>query len=190
MFLKESAVKKIIKGAYSRSELFIANLKMDYIIYCSRWIIQIDKKSMPNKIKGAIIELTGEFPEQGEKKCYGPDNEYVPEVEKEEKWEKVLDVGTAVCSYTITSGMYERNGNIARIIQTEDGNKYAVSENVVAAVKCNEDVYGPLGRDNQGGKVIWYDDNCLLMAFTVESDKEKEILDRMASINLPDRYHG
>lgn len=190
MFLKENAVKKLIKAAYNRNELLIANLQQDYIICGSRCVIRIDKNRLPNKIKGAIIELTGEFPVKGEKRSYGRDNEYFSEETSEEEWESRLNIGQAVYAHTVTNSLYERCGALARIIQAEDGKKHALPESVVAAVKNTEDVYGPMGRDNWGKEIFWYDDDCILVAYAVENDREREMLDRMADINLPDRYQG
>ncbi len=188
MFLKEAAVKKLIKQAYKKSILFVANLASDYVIYSGDWIIKVDKRTLPNKVKGAIIELTGELPEQGERKQYGPESEYEPDVDSDEYWEKHLAVDKAVYDYTVTNMLYERHGEMERIIQSRNGANYAVPENRTAAVKYVADLKGPFGKREDGGLLIWYDDDCIFAVCTTEDDKEKEILKKMEGIKLPDWY--
>lgn len=190
MFLKEAAIKKLIKQAYKKSILFVANLHSDYVIYSGGWIIKVDKKKLSNKIKGAIIELTGELPEQGERKQYGPESEYMPEADSDEYWEKHIDTEQASYAYLVTSILYERNGQMERIVQAVSGTKYAIPENAAAAVKHTGDLYGPFGKREDGGFLLWYDDDCIFAVHTAESDKEKEILEKMAGIDLPDQRLG
>lgn len=190
MFLKEPAVKKLIKQAYKKSILFVANLHSDYVIYSGRWIIKADKKKLSNKIKGAIIELTGELPEQGERKQYGPESEYMPEADSDEYWEKHIGTEQASYAYLVTSVLYERNGQMERIVQAVSGEKYAIPESAAAAVKHTEDLYGPYGMREDGGFLLWYDDDCIFVVSTAEGDKEKEILTKMAGIDLPEQYLG
>lgn len=190
MFLKEAAVKKLIKQAYKKSILFVANLHSDYVIYSGGWIIKADKKKLSNKIKGAIIELTGELPEQGERKQYGPESEYMPEADSDEYWDRHIDTEKAVYDYTVTSILYERNDQMERIVQAARGAKYAIPESAAAAVKYTENLKGPYGKREDGGLLFWYDDDCIFVVSTAEGDKEKEILEKMAGIDLPDHRLG
>ena len=188
MFLKEAAVKKLIKQAYKKSILFVVNLDSDYVIYSGDWVIKADKKKLSNKITGAIIELTGELPEQGERKEYGPEREFVPAVDNDEYWEKYLAPEKTIHNYTITNMLYERHGHMRRIVQTENRENYAISESAAAAVKFTADLKGPFGKREDGGLLIWYDDDCIFAVYTTEDDKEKEILKKMEGIELPDWY--
>ena len=90
--------------------------------------------------------------------------------------------------YTVTNMLYERHGEMERIIQSRNGANYAVPENRTAAVKYVADLKGPFGKREDGGLLIWYDDDCIFAVCTTEDDKEKEILKKMEGIKLPDWY--
>lgn len=66
MFLDTSGFKKLIKEAWKCSRLFLSRKDGSLLITDLRWCLVSDPDMIPNKIKGAIIELTGELPEEGE----------------------------------------------------------------------------------------------------------------------------
>lgn len=66
MFLDTSGFKKLIKEAWKCSRLFLSRKDGSLLITDLRWCLVSDTDMIPNKIKGAIIELTGELPEEGE----------------------------------------------------------------------------------------------------------------------------
>lgn len=188
MFLKEAELKKLIKRAYNKGKLYIGVLSNDYIINGCNFAIMIDKKKIPRKILGTIIELTGELPTEGEGKSYGRGLEFAPEVDNEERWEKYFDVDHSVVKYTITTMCLERGNSLGRVIQAPDNTKNMIEESCMAAVKWNRELKGPFGKNNAGNSIIWYDDDCIFMATTVKSSKEEEFLEEIKSVVLPDRY--
>lgn len=66
MFVKTTVFKKLIKQAYETRSLLVAGTENEYIISGNWWIIRVKKDVFSKKNKAAIIELTGEFPEEGE----------------------------------------------------------------------------------------------------------------------------
>lgn len=66
MFLDTSGFKKLIKEAWKRSRLYLSKKGGSLLITDGTWCLLSDMDMIPNKIKGAIIELTGELPQDGE----------------------------------------------------------------------------------------------------------------------------
>lgn len=66
MFVKPAVLKKLMKQQYKTSGLVVANNGPTIYIGGDWWGIETVREFIPNQIKAAIIELTGEFPEEGE----------------------------------------------------------------------------------------------------------------------------
>lgn len=66
MFLKPSEFKKLLEDAYKTSGFKLYNTGIDMLITGDYWIVQVRNNMMSNKIKSLIIELSGEFPKEGD----------------------------------------------------------------------------------------------------------------------------
>lgn len=75
MFLNITEFKKFLKLAYKGSGLIVGNLNGYQILMNEpgTWGVQIDAKFVPNKLKGALVELIGDLPEEGEIANYQPE---------------------------------------------------------------------------------------------------------------------
>lgn len=77
MFLDTSGFKKLLKEAWKRNCLILSRMDGSILMTNGAWCLVSDMAMIPNKIKGAIIELTGELPEEGESFQAGKDgNQY------------------------------------------------------------------------------------------------------------------
>ena len=87
MFIKASAFKKLIKNAWSKEGLTIGAADGELFLAGGYWVIRVDREEIPNKIKAAIIELTGELPTEGQvfTSRKGEDNQY--EIAENGYWE-------------------------------------------------------------------------------------------------------
>lgn len=76
MFLNITGLKKYLKAAYKGSGLIVGNLDREMVIMnaAGTWGIQIDTIFVPNKLKGALAELIGDLPEEGEIYTYRPED--------------------------------------------------------------------------------------------------------------------
>lgn len=63
MFLNVNRFVTQMKKAY-RSKLVIGNIDNGLVIHSGHWAVWIDAEHVPNKIKGTIMELAGELPEE------------------------------------------------------------------------------------------------------------------------------
>ena len=66
MFIKKSALSKLIKGTFKSETLRIRTTQTSYIFGGLQWMIRIDKEMLPNEIKGDLIKCCGELPAVGE----------------------------------------------------------------------------------------------------------------------------
>ena len=66
MVLNEGVLKKVIKSAYNIGHLHMGKRDGKYILAGTWWFIEINESNLSNKIKAAIMELTGLLPERGE----------------------------------------------------------------------------------------------------------------------------
>ena len=65
MFIKSAGFKKLIKEAYNHNGLRIGNDGKGIYICGGYWAIWVRKGHIPKKELAAIIELTGEMPDEG-----------------------------------------------------------------------------------------------------------------------------
>lgn len=65
MFIKVPVFKKLLKWAFAANRM---KVKMDgsgLTVDCGHFAVWFEKEHIPNKIKSAIVELSGEIPEEG-----------------------------------------------------------------------------------------------------------------------------
>lgn len=78
MFIKAAGFKNLMKEAWNRGILFVSRKDDEILIFGGSWIWcgQID--TIPNKVKAALVELTGELPDnhQSFKSGKNQDNQY------------------------------------------------------------------------------------------------------------------
>lgn len=65
MFLNTTGLKKMIREAFRNNRLVLSRMGYDLMISDYAWILISDIDMIPNRIKGVIIELAGELPEDG-----------------------------------------------------------------------------------------------------------------------------
>lgn len=66
MFIKPSALSKLIKGTFKSETLRIRTTQTSNIFGGLQWLIRIDREMLPNEIKGDLIKCCGELPAVGE----------------------------------------------------------------------------------------------------------------------------
>lgn len=157
MFLKADILKKLMKEAYKRSGLAIANTGKRIYIAGSCWEVDILKERLPKTILAQIIELAGELPDAGTRFLSTKDGNQM-EVGKTE--EVVID-GSAV-KLTVTKLIILTDlGAVQRVLQNPFGkiiliNNLAVgmvSANIIDAEKGECEPLGPLYAHQKG--VFW-----------------------------------
>lgn len=66
MFLNKTKFKKMMKEAYNGGGLKVGRIYDGLVISSGTWISWTREGDIPNWLKGAVMELTGELPEEGD----------------------------------------------------------------------------------------------------------------------------
>lgn len=66
MFLNKTKFKKMMKEAYNGGGLRVGRIYDGLVISSGTWISWTREGDIPNWLKGAVMELTGELPEEGD----------------------------------------------------------------------------------------------------------------------------
>ena len=72
MFIKAAVFKRLIKDAWKQSNLVVGMYHDLLNIKGNGWQMAIDPEKLPNKLKGQLVELTGELALSGEAYKFGP----------------------------------------------------------------------------------------------------------------------
>ena len=75
MFINLIEFKKLLKNAYKGGGLIVGRLEEDMVLTngSGTWGVQVEAECVPNKLKGALVELIGDLPEYGEVCRYSPE---------------------------------------------------------------------------------------------------------------------
>lgn len=65
MFLNKTVFKKWIKDAYNHGGLRVGRVFDGFVLAGSHWIVWADEDEMPNWVKAAVMEYTGQLPDEG-----------------------------------------------------------------------------------------------------------------------------
>lgn len=68
MFIKTAGLKKLMKAAIKGSGVVVGYVNNTYLVYTNYWGVSTPDVYASNKFKAAVIELIGDFPNEGE--CY------------------------------------------------------------------------------------------------------------------------
>lgn len=65
MFIKVPIFKKLLKQAFAANRMKVKMDRSGLTVDCGHFTVWFEKEHIPNKIKSAIVELSGEIPEEG-----------------------------------------------------------------------------------------------------------------------------
>lgn len=65
MFIKVPIFKKLLKQAFAADRMKVKMDESGLTVDCSHFAVWFEREHIPNKIKSAIVELSGEIPEEG-----------------------------------------------------------------------------------------------------------------------------
>lgn len=200
MFIHMPTFKKFMKQAFSAGRLTVGDSNGGLFVECGTFIVWLEASTIPNKVKGAIMELTGELPSEGHVFKAGKEgNQY--ELPWNYAWNVRDDVRKADKRYTVTPIVLDdsRYNSFRFLQQTGTSNVKAISEVFIGMIDHAEIdqengegcVQGPYSTE-QGDMFYWQTDLCIL---AVRGSKLYRGLSRMvekavATINFEDDYSG
>lgn len=201
MFLDTQIFKKMIKNAYDGGGLSVAREKDKYILAGGFWCIKIRKDCLPPKAKAAVIEIVGEFPEDGENFIIRKREDKRPD-EFAEKWKTmIVQFGNIEGKplYTKTNILHEYNFHIYRFWQSDKKRIVMLNEIFTGLIGSGNiirdretDPEGPYMVHEWGlysGLMYWKNNAGELFAATADEPKNDSVEELMAhllcTISLP-----
>lgn len=182
MFIKSAGFKKLIKEAYNHNGLRIGNDGQGIYICGGYWAIWVRKGYIPKKELAAIIELTGEMPDEGAGFKSGRagnqyemlENVFFEVMKNAEACERCANVTTLLINTQL--------GAKQRVIQDPDTNRiYLINEkfiemldNTCISQKDGEiEAEGPLLGPLDG---IFWKNNMMALHVMRQESREKELI--------------
>jgi hypothetical protein len=204
MFLDENSLIRQMKVAYSSGGITFANLKSGLVINASVWTTWLDNKYVSNRIKAAVMELSGILPEDGRmfsvnKSNPNPqfriDNEIVFSIlDRADHCNKPLKV-TQIClleNFNVRLLQDSSNVNMKRSDKPFYGQLHGVNEvffEMVNKKQVNYDIEseptGPSYNNSVQSGVFWTNETCKFMIMPAVS-KFKDVLVALSVVKFGD----
>lgn len=161
MFLNKTMFKKWIKNAFNHGGLTVGYLYDGLVIAGNPWVVWIREDDIPNWVKAAVMEYTGELPKYGCVFKAEKDSAIQYEISENEYFNLPERFMEAKTPFTVTPVIYAANWNSYRMMQCRKANSLiAVSEDLYGVIDLKEledesVPMGPASRNEQGEILIW-----------------------------------
>lgn len=165
-----------------------------YFVSGAYWVLQMQEKHIPNKLKAAIIELTGDLPGGGEifRAKKGEPNQY--ELQYYEDYNVSSMAEAASMELTVTrSGYYDAARSLRLLQNRTNGHLFLIGEELIQLISVEglEETEGkPVGPllQQAGERVFWINEigafcACLVVS---HSEKMKAYLEALRVIEMED----
>lgn len=186
MFLNPNILKRIMKEQFKTSGLTIANNGETIYMGGEWWGIEALREFIPNKIKAAIVEMAGEFPQTGDTVNVTKEGGQL-ELEFNSRIHIESDVREIYKTRLI---VYSKNGTALRILQ-DDKNKVILIKNLFIGMIDNSQIdygEGETGADGpyyKSGAIYWQNNVCKMRVYKHPVEKEmEEIIEAFERIDL------
>lgn len=191
MFLNKTMFKKWIKDAFNHGGLTVGYIYDGLVMSGSTWVVWVDEGSIPNWVKAAVMEYTGELPKIG---CVFKAEKNSP-IQYEISENAYLDLPErfmeAKLPFIVTPVVFDTNWSAYRILQSKKtGSLIALSESLyrIIDLKELEDESAPMGpsaRNEQGDLLIWKNQNSALAVCSSKlGDDGNRVLEALESIDF------
>ncbi len=193
MFLRANILKRLMKDAYKKSSLVVADNVKTLYIAGGYWRVEINKEFVPKTILAEIIELAGELPEPG--KCFIATSDG-----NLETYGGLHSITTSAAKESVEVTdviILSEHKTAQRVLQNPETSDILLVSNVyidMIDVKSIDDKNGEYAPDGlhyskEAGVFIWNN----TMKFQVHTrcdDKHKHITDYLGSIDLNEIPEG
>lgn len=192
MFINKTVFKKLLKEAYNSNCLKIGNVYGGIVIYAGCWAIQCREGRMPNWFKAIVIELIGEFPDEGIVMKYGKGGLPQQTFAENEEYDLRALYRAAKTPYTVTPMVFDHGCAALRFMQNNETKEIvALSEGLYRMIDFSNtetDESCPVGPscDQHGHGFFWMNENCVLELCGIKicDAKTIEIAERLGEINF------
>ena len=170
MFLHMPTFKKLMKSAVRRDCLRVGNLDGGLLVHGGTFAVWSQNDMIPNKVKAAVMELTGELPAAGELfKATKGGNQY--EIPENPEWDIRRGLKEANKRYVVTPVVLNdsRYDTFRFLQQANGGSIRVIKEEFISLIDLAETDYnhgegtpaGPFGKED-GCQFFWATDFCIL----------------------------
>lgn len=191
MFLNKTRFKKWAKDAYKYGGLTVGQIYGGLVVSGGAWVIWTQEGYVPNWVKAALMEHTGELPK---KECLFKAKNGEP-IQYEIAENDYLDLPgmymKAKVPFTVTPIVYERGGSQFRFLQSDNtGALVAVTTYLFDILDMSEleeenRPTGPCSLNDSGGFLLWKNEHSALMiAKTDVSGDKAEVMNLLSTYSF------
>lgn len=168
MFVNKTKFKRMIKEAYNGSGLTVGMIYEGLVIWSGQWATWTKEGYVPNWVKAAVMEYTGELPERGN--VFQAKKEHPLQYEISEN--KYFDLPTifqkSKCPFNATPMIYDEGWKQYRFLQN-NRTKDIVAVNMalydvldMKELEQESHPYGPCAESDEGNVLLWRNENSVL----------------------------
>lgn len=191
MFLNKTMLKKWIKNAFNHGGLTVGYIYDGLVISGSTWVVWTDEGFIPNWVKAAVMEYTGELPKLGCVFKAEKDSPIQYEISENAFLNLPERFMEAKIPFTVTPVIYAANWNSYRMMQCRQTNSLiAVSEDLYGVIDLKEledesVPMGPASRNEQGEILIWKNQHSALAVCSSKlGDDGNRVLEALERIDF------
>lgn len=192
MFLNKTILKKFIKSSFKWEGLTVGRIYDGLVVAGGRWITWTEDGYIPNWIKAAVMEYTGELPKQGCVFKAKKDEPIQYEIAENNLYDLPEMKRKCIFTYTVTPVVVDSKHSSIRIIQQDSTlNTLAVPEKYYDMIDLSElgeenAPAGPSSMDKNGSILIYKNEHSAYAFTTMDGvdDITRKVMEHMDSINF------
>lgn len=184
MFLNTTILKRLMKDAWKGAGLTVGKEGEEVFLFGGYWIVRVKEDFIPNAIKGLIVELAGELPEDGTifKTIKDCGNQY--ELPENSTYNITEAAKNTNCAFAKTNIFMQQGTALCRVLQNVNSNKTVLINNMLVEIvdpslidepNGETEVIGPTAATPDSYAIYWHNNVSAFMACIRTSDGEKEI---------------
>lgn len=188
MFLNKTRFKKWVKDAFNGAGLTVGRIYGGLVINSGTWITWTEDGYVPNWVKAAVMEYTGELPKEG---CVFKAKKDTPaqyEMSENEYFNLPRKFMEAKVPFTVTPIVYDESWKNFRFIQNNNTmDIIAVSTYLYDALDMKElgeenRPIGPCSISNKGDILLWKNEHSVLAICKLDvSGKSMDVMNILSS---------
>lgn len=192
MFLNRRKIKQLIKSSFRWEGLTVGRVYDGLVVAGGRWITWTEDGYIPNWLKAAVMEYTGELPKQGCMFKAKKDEPIQYEIADNDFYDLPEMKRKCIFAYTVTPVVIKDQHYQVRLLQQNtSGGILAVPETCCEIIDLSElgDENAPSGPASvsESGGILLYKNEHSAYAFTTLGwvmDETREIMDAVSAIDF------
>ena len=192
MFLNKTKLKQLIKSSFRWEGLTVGRIYGGLVVAGGTWITWTEDGYIPNWLKAAVMEYTGELPQEGCAFKAKKDEPIQYEIADNDFYDLPEMKRKCIFAYTVTPVVVDSKHSSIRIIQQDSTlNTLAVPEKYYDMIDLSElgeenAPAGPSSMDKNGSILIYKNEHSAYAFTTMDGtdDITRKVMEHMDSINF------